>query len=66
EIIVVFRVDPDPGRHQDNENPGDTSNFPQSEKKSLQQRKWGTLAHDRQHDLRRHGNDAAPTLRRKG
>ena len=40
EIIVVFRVDPDPGRHLDNENPGDTSNSPQSGKKSLQQRKW--------------------------
>ena len=40
EIIVVFRVDPDPGGHQDNENPGDTSISPQSGKKSLQQCKW--------------------------
>jgi site-specific DNA recombinase len=41
EIIVVFRVDPDPGGYPDGENPGDTSNSPQSRKKSLQQRKGG-------------------------
>ncbi|MGI9514090.1 MAG: recombinase family protein, partial [Anderseniella sp.] len=40
EIIVVFRVDPDPGGHRDDENPGSGSIILQSGKKSLQQRKW--------------------------
>lgn len=44
EIIVVFRVDPDPGGHRDGENPGCGSIIPQSGKKSLQQRKWGTFS----------------------
>ena len=47
EIIVVFRVDPDPGGNQDDEKPGDASILPQSGKKSLQQRNWGRFSNAR-------------------